>query len=484
MSTHPNPNRLARDASLRAVLQAALIAALLAAPIAAQPAAANSAEDPPPGTELSLWKDPNFRKEFVGSFGINSDIEPRVDQVDQETLKELLDLLDPEAPAEDQAKGEQRLAEILAEEGSNAIFDFMLGNLHFQRDELDQAAVRYETAIAKFAPFRRAWKNLGFIRVRQEDYAGAIQPLSKVIQLGGGDGLLYGLLGVAYSATGQYLSAESAYRSALLLQPDSKDWKLGLTQAVFKQQKYGETVALTEELLAGDPERADYWILQANAWIGLDEPLKAAENFELLHRMGKAKPPVLFTLGDIYVNRSLWSLAARAYESALAARKEGGDCGESLRRVEVLAQRGANAEARGLLGAVQRACGADLAADERKKLLKLEARMAVAEGAGGDAVEALVEVVEIDPLDGEALMLLGQHYSGADEPERAIFYYERAESLPEFEADAKVRHAQVLVGLGRYGEALPLLEAAQDLKPRDDVARYLEQVERIARARR
>jgi hypothetical protein len=54
--------------------------------------------------------------------------------------------------------------------------------------------------------------------------------------------------------------------------------------------------------------------------------------------------------------------------------------------------------------------------------------------------------------------------------------------MDEFEVKAKVRHAQVLVGLTRYADALPLLRRAQEVKPREDVARYLEQVERLAKS--
>jgi hypothetical protein len=71
-----------------------------------------------------------------------------------------------------------------------------------------------------------------------------------------------------------------------------------------------------------------------------------------------------------------------------------------------------------------------------------------------------------------------------NEPDRAIFYYERAASLEAFEANAKIRHAQVLVGQSRYAEALPLLRRAQEVRPRDDIARYLEQVERLSRTQR
>jgi Flp pilus assembly protein TadD len=122
---------------------------------------------------------------------------------------------------------------------------------------------------------------------------------------------------------------------------------------------------------------------------------------------------------------------------------------------------------------------------DRRKLLKIEARLSMAEGAGSaETAAVLEEIIQLDPLDGEALMLLGQHYSRQNEPDKAIFYYERAASLEAFEANAKVRHAQILVGLGRYADALPLLRRAQEVKPRDDIARYLEQVERIVKARR
>jgi hypothetical protein len=46
-----------------------------------------------------------------------------------------------------------------------------------------------------------------------------------------------------------------------------------------------------------------------------------------------------------------------------------------------------------------------------------------------------------------------------------------------------VRHAQLLVGQGRYAEALPLLRRAQAIKPRENVQAYIDQVERVAQAR-
>jgi tetratricopeptide (TPR) repeat protein len=353
--------------------------------------------------------------------------------------------------------------------------------MYFQKDQPEPAADRYRLATAKFPSFRRAWKNLGLVSVRLGRHDEAIKALSRLIELGGGDGLSYGLLGYSYSATGQFVSAESAYRNAVLLQSDLLDWKLGLAQSLLKQRKYAETTSLCDELIERYPDRADFWLLQANAFIGLGQPLKAAEDFEMAARMGKATPQSLYTLGDIYANQSLYDLAGRAYARAIEAAPDQ-DLERPVRSVEILAQRDALPQSRLLLAKVRETFASTLDEAGRTRLLRLEARLAVADGQGGQAVESLEQIVAIDPLDGEALMLLGQHYGRANEIDRAIFYYERAESLEPFEADAKVRHAQLLVARSQYRDAVPLLKRAQELKPRDEVARYLEQVERIARA--
>jgi len=441
-------------------------------------AAAMGAEEgaPPASSVDDPWQDPTFRKEFLGSYGTQAEVEPRVTAVEREQMEKILPLLgtDPQAAIAE-------LEKILKPE-SSAVFDFTLGNLYFQQDDSEAAARHYQAALAKFPSFRRAHKNLGLIQVRSGQFAEAIRSLSRVIELGGGDGLAYGLLGYAYGATQQDTSAESAYRNAVMLQRDVVDWKLGLTQSVFRQQKYEEAVTLCGELLARFPDRTDYWLLQANALIGLKQPLRAAENFEMVQRMGKATVRSQQTLGDIYVNEGLWELATRAYGLALDLDPQQPSSGP-MRWVEILAQRGALQQAGALLARVTETYEGRLDEAERVKLLKLQARLSVAGDGESDSVGILEEIVALDPLDGEALILLGQHYAGSDDEERAIFYYERAASLDGYEADAKTRQAQLLVGQARYAEAVPLLKRAQEINPRDDVARYLEQVERIARTR-
>jgi hypothetical protein len=56
-----------------------------------------------------------------------------------------------------------------------------------------------------------------------------------------------------------------------------------------------------------------------------------------------------------------------------------------------------------------------------------------------------------------------------------------AHFLEKFEAEAKMRHGELLVQQGKFAAALPLLRRAHDLGPREHLAQYIDQVERAAR---
>ncbi len=310
----------------------------------------------------------------------------------------------------------------------------------------------------------------------------ALPALTRVIELGGSDSLTYGLLGFAYSSVENHLSAESSFRMAVLLDPATIDWKMGLARSLFKQERYAEAVSLCDSLISGNPDRADFWLLQANAYIGLNQPLKAAENYELVDRIGKSTIDSLNMLGDVYINEGLYEMAVDAYIRAMGKGTQY-KIERAIRAAKALTARGEIKETRKLIDSIKALHGGQLSTEENKDLLKLRARLAVAEGSGGEEARVLEEIVGLDPLDGEALILLGQHSNRNGDTERAVFYYERAANIEKYEADARVRHAQLLVGMGKYDEALPLLRKAQQLKPRDDVLKYMEQVERIAKPR-
>ena len=426
----------------------------------------------------AVWNDPEFARQMQGSYGILPDVEPRLTPEEQLFYKDkLMPLL-----ASDANKAIPELLSRIKPDGC-ALFDYTLGNIYFQDANFTNAVKYFEQATLKFPKFRRAWKNLGLALVRDGKFEESIAPLSKAISLGEVDGKTFGLLGFAFMNAGKFVSAEAAYKQALLLEPDSVDFKLGLVKCQVNTGNYDAALAMLDELLKQQPDKDTFWSIQANVYLQKDQPAKAAVNFEMLRRMGKASVENLATLGDIYMTREARDLALEVYLEAVE--KDGWQKpARALRAADILVSRGAYDEARTLFAKIRATAGANLATADELKLLKLESKTAMATGAGEDAIKVLEQIVERDPLDGEALLLAGDYYARNGQPEKAEFRYDMAAKLDGFAADAYVKQAQMLVKSSKYAQATELLKKAQKAKQRDNVQRYLEKVEELARGGR
>jgi tetratricopeptide (TPR) repeat protein len=423
----------------------------------------------------SIWNDPDFQRRLVGSYGFASDSEPRMQPEEQVVYREkVIPALTNSDP-----KKVVTVLQVLAKPGASAVFDFTLGNIYFQNEDLTNAIKCFETALAKFPDYRRAQKNLAFALVRDGKYDAAIKPLTRTVSLGGGDAKVFGLLGFAYMNQGRYASAEAAYEEAVIFDPENLDFRLGLIKCAVSTGNYDHALALLEELLKQYPERDNLWSLQANIYIQKEQPAKAATSLEILRRLGKPTSQNLYLLGDLYMSQEARDLALSAYLEAIE-KDNGQNPAKALRAAQILVSRGASDEARQLFTKI-RGAGSKLADADDLKLLKLESKVAMSTGAGEEAIKVLEQIIQRNPLDGEALLLAGDYYSKNDQKEKAEFRYDTASKLQGFEADAFVKHAQLFVQGRKYAQALELLHKAQKAKPRDNVQRYLEKVEQLAR---
>ena len=73
-----------------------------------------------------LWKDPEFQREFLASYGAQSELEPKVTPAERQVLESFL----AQMPA-DPAAARATLEHATTPE-SSALFDYTLGNLDFQ----------------------------------------------------------------------------------------------------------------------------------------------------------------------------------------------------------------------------------------------------------------------------------------------------------------------------------------------------------------
>ncbi len=430
-------------------------------------------EKPSPGAyALELWKDPNFSKFFVGTYSVLPDVEPALSNDDREILNQLLPMMSKPTEAA------SALIKFIKPD-TNATFDLTLGNIYLESGQTEASIAMFERAVEKFPSFRRAWRSLGMAQIRQQKWLSASTSLSRAISLGAQDGPTYGLYGFALLSLDRAASAETAYRMALMFQPDLLDWKLGLVRCVLKQQKAAEAVAVCEEIIRQNPDRTEFISLQSEGYLALKENKKATENIEFIARLGFAKTSDLNRLGDIYLFEKDTSLALSAYKRALESGNF--EAPTVIAQAENLSMQGGLSEASELIREARKVSDGKLAKEDESRLLKLEARLAVSAGKADESVAMLQRVVEINPLDGSALMLLGQHYLDKNDNPKATNYFERASKIKDQESPASLRLAQMHLSSNKLADALPLLKRSNELKPNDSVAKLISDIERALR---
>jgi tetratricopeptide (TPR) repeat protein len=194
----------------------------------------------------------------------------------------------------------------------------------------------------------------------------------------------------------------------------------------------------------------------------MQQPLKAAENFEVVKSLGAATVETLNLLGNIYINDGITELGADAFLEALA-QDQGKVAGPALTAAKSLLLRyDAVEDADRVLAAVDPAV---LDTAQQKERLNLLARLSIAKDPNNlESLEVLAELVALDPLDGDALIRMARSYGARGEVEQALFHFQRASGIEGFEERAKLAQGQFLVNQQRFPEALPLLRRALDLR--------------------
>jgi tetratricopeptide (TPR) repeat protein len=432
---------------------------------------------PPAGSYNEMWRDPAMANSLLGSYGYNGDLEPKVPQEETLLFKEVLDLfqIDPKLAL-------QTLEPQITRDSSAPLY-FFLAILQVQQDQMDKSIANLRISVAKRPNYLKANQKLGLFLATTGKFKEAIPFLTKTIELGGPDSMTYGLLGLSFLNQEQYISAEAAYSQAFVFDPFNDDWKKGLIQSLMSQRKYTEAIALLEEMLIANPEDDKLLGLQANAYVAQNMYPKAVANYEIIDRIGKSTDDTLTLLGDLYMEDNVPDLALNAYLSALDKGAEL-DVTSSIRTAKILADRGALDESSIYIAKVNQLTGDDINDDDKLELLKLESRIAIGKGNQDKAMGILEQIVERDPLDGDALLMLALSYRGKEEYARATLFFERAQKVSETEVKALIGQAQMLIRQRQYIKAVPLLEKAQDIEPRDYVARYLQEVRLVRDAQR
>jgi len=365
---------------------------------------------------------------------------------------------------------------------SSAAFEFAMGNFYYQDEQLEDAVLAYLGAIEKLPKFRSALNNLGRIYLLQDNPDQAIKVFQDLLRDGQADAQMLILLGHAFVLKEQFLSAESAYRQALLLRPNENESMRGLVQCLLSQQRFREAVALLKEMLVNNPGHKETWSLLANAHLALEAIEDSVIVLEQARRVGKADQNMLAMLGDLYMNRNQPEEAVLVYQEAFSEKNVLID--HLLRAAEALVLIQDEEKARKLLdrfSKLQKNTPNKITQKQSLKHLHLIADIAYLGGDYDSAETRYKKILTQNPLAGDVLLSLAELHQINGMFAEATMVLERAARISGFEVQALIQHAQLEVERSRYPRAVQLLEAAQNFKDQPHVARYLQQVRRLSK---
>ncbi|MCC3861501.1 tetratricopeptide repeat protein [Pseudemcibacter aquimaris] len=151
------------------------------------------------------WDNPEFVERYLGSYGVDTELSPEISLNESTILSDLLPFI------EDDIENGIFYLEPKLKADSSPVLDYMLGQLYLENQQAEEAIPHYNNAIRKFPNFLRAYKNVSIAYMQLENCEGAYPNLNKVLELGQGDGLIYGMLGYCYLKDEKFSQSLSAY---------------------------------------------------------------------------------------------------------------------------------------------------------------------------------------------------------------------------------------------------------------------------------
>lgn len=420
-----------------------------------------------------LWQSETFLKSYTTSYGVDSRIEPLINEEESEFLTELTERLSGDDKEE--ALEEMKASELV--ETSPAIL-FAMGNLHFEKEKPEVAIEYFEKAIALFPNFRDAHRNVAMLKLQKPDYKGAETHLRKAIELGSQEGLTYGLLAYCHSQNGRHQAALSAYRMAQVTMPEEMQWRLGEAYTLQTLGEANQASSIYAELLKRSPYNLSLWINQANACLQSGKKSQAIAHLEMAKRISQLNPTNHAILGQLYLGESLPDKALQNFQAAIkdksAAFSLAVNCLGHLTNHQQWSQ------AKQLGTEIDQHFSEEISKKASRDLISKYSRsMAMVELETGNAkagAKRIETLLETHPNDGDALLLLARFREDNNEPEKAMVLLEQAAGIPEKRAAALLAHGKILADLFRYDEALVLLEEAKTLKPTASLTNYIEAI--------
>ena len=428
----------------------------------------------------SEWKEEDFENRFKGSYGINSYLEPEMDVDNFNVYEGVLAFLDNKDGAIAYLKSGMVTLEEQELEVS-ATLNFLLANFYFEKGDHPLAIEQYIAAVHKHPDFLRAYENLGYSFMQNEENEKALPVLLKALELGSNDSQIHGLIGFLYLEKDLYLSALSAYEMAMLFNPRNNTWRFGILQCLIFLGRNEDALGVAEEILLFDPDRAANWQNVASLLLRVDRESDAAAHLEVLHQLGGATYTSRRLLGNLYYTSENIESASREFLEMIKLVDEPGHLQDVLTTVEGLMVYGYIEEAQAMIVQLKNLSDQLSVSLDPVALDFVEALLYLEQGQTGWAETNLNRVLAANPGHPRALLAMGNLYLRTNDWDQALIYLELAELYPEVAYDAYYSHAQMLLALNQPDEALEKLQQAYALNSNDRLREIIRSLEESGR---
>ncbi|HEY4300537.1 MAG TPA: tetratricopeptide repeat protein [Candidatus Didemnitutus sp.] len=350
-------------------------------------------------------------------------------------------------------------------------FEFMLGTAYLADKQNDKAERHFREAVTRYPAFIRAWNNLGVLYYTEEKYTAAVPCFSKAVTLGDHDPSTFGLLGYCLERGGNLVAAEMSYMQALAGEPESVDWLEGLLRVYILGKQYGRAESLVRILTKLRPTEARFWLAQAEILLAQNRKLEAVVMLEASVGAGVAGTNELNLLGDLYAELGFNSEAAAIYQRILAATPDVGEH-KLLHFAQVLIRSGRVAQAEDVLGRLK----ARVTSAGRLAYLQTLSDLFAARQQWPEARRPLEELLQTEPLNGNALLSLGHTYVAEGDLVHASFAFESAYQVSDSTYRASLELANIELKNRHFDKCVLYLQKALSIEKTDAVEDLLARV--------
>lgn len=316
----------------------------------------------------------------------------------------------------------------------------------------DEAQEVFERVLARQSDDAVTLQNMVTLHLQQERLSEAREYLVRSLSAGVQNAQIFGQLGYINLITASPHSAIHAYQSALMYEPEQRQWLQGLLYALVQSRATEQAWFVLEQLLKSDRGNPQLWLQRAQLALDSERKTSAIASLEAAFELGYNDVQVLLQAARMHLEFGSPQRAIELLASVPAGTLTNQEFFKQLEQVSfglVKHQRWSL-----LQQLIETAATDTLNLTQRASLDYFRAELALARDNNIEAKQLLEKAEQRDPNHGHVLLRLAELYKAQGRQVRAELKLQRAVALPGVSQQARMNLAQLAIEQRDYEKAL------------------------------